>query len=118
MKKIEKQIAHAKEQLNTEKISSHIDMEKIKRSVNEGLAKARTGIEKAKKELSLLKEFTETLEKDGLINKKKGYRIEIKKGELYINGTKQSKEVNDKYRKYFKDEDYTISSDGDDISSL
>ena len=118
MKKIEKELEHAKEELRSEKISSHIDMEKIKRSVEEGLSKARVGIEKAKKELSLLKEFTDNLEKDGLINKKKGYKIEIRSGELYINGTKQSKEINDKYRKYFKDEDYTISSDGNEISSL
>jgi len=118
MKKIEKDIERVKEELKSEKISSHIDMEKIKRSVDEGLSKARVGIEKAKKELSLLKEFTDNLEKDGLINKKKGYKIEIKNGELYINGTKQSKEVNDKYRKYFKEEDYTIRSDGDEISSL
>ena len=66
----------------------------------------------------LMKEFTEGLEKDGLINRKKGFTLEIKNGELYINGTKQSKEVNDKYHKYFKDEDYSIKSDGDSISSI
>ena len=118
MKKIEKEIARVKEEVNAQKIISSIDMEKIKRSVDEGLSKARTGIEKAKKELTLLKEFADTLEKDGLINKKKGYKIEIKSGELYINGTKQSKEVTDTYRKYFKEEDFSIRSDGDDISSI
>jgi hypothetical protein len=74
---------------------------------------ARTGLEKAKKEITLLKEFTSELEKDGLVDRKKGYTIEIKSGEMYINGVKQSKEVNDKYRKYFKDEDYTIKSDAE-----
>ncbi len=118
MKKIEKEIARAKEELKEAKLSSHLDMEQIKRSVEQGLAGARIGIEKARKELTLLKEFTGTLEKDGLINKKQGYKIEIKSGELYINGTKQSKEVNDRYRKYFKEEDFTISSDGDDISGI
>ncbi len=115
---IEKQLAMAKESINAAKISSHIDMQKIKESVEKGLEGARVGLEKAKKELSQLKEFTEALEKDGLINKKKGFKIEIKNGEMYINGTKQSKEVNEKYKKYFKDEDYTIRSDGDDISSI
>lgn len=118
VEKIRKEIEHAKHEINAEKIASHIDMEKIKQHVDAGLAKARTGIEKAKKELTLMKEFTEALEKDGLISKKKGFKIEIKNGEMYINGTKQSNEVNDKYRKYFKDEDYTIRSDGDDYSSL
>ena len=115
---IEKQLAMAKESISAAKISSQIDMQKIKESVEKGLDGARVGLERAKKELSQLKEFTESLEKDGLINKKKGFRIEIKNGEMYINGTKQSKEVNDKYRKYFKEEDYTIRSDGEDITSI
>ncbi len=118
MKEIKKEIEKAKAQVSKEKISTHIDMQKIKESVEKGMAGARTGIEKAKKEISLLKEFTESLEKDGLINRKKGYKIEIKDGELYINGSKQSKEVNDKYRKYYKDENYIIRSDGEAISSL
>ena len=118
MKQIKKEIERAQESVEAAKISSHIDMNKIKESVEKGLEGARVGLEKAKKELSLLKEFTETLEKDGLISKKKGYKIEIKDGEMYINGTKQSKEVNEKYKKYFKEEDYTIRSDGDKISSI
>ncbi len=118
MKKVKEEIEAAKKHIDAEKIRSHIDMDKIKKSVDEGLSKARVGLELAKKELTLLKEFTEGLEKDGLIDKKKGFTLEIKNRELYINGTKQSKEVNDKYRKYFKDEDYTIRSDGDDVYHL
>ncbi|MEO8173692.1 MAG: hypothetical protein ABI581_11435 [Sediminibacterium sp.] len=118
MTKIKKEIEKAQESVNAAKISSHIDMNKIKESVEKGLEGAREGIARAKKELALLKEFTETLEKDGLISKKKGYKIEIKDGEMYINGTKQSKEVNDKYRKYFKEDDYTLRSDGEGISSI
>ena len=118
MKKIRKELEAVKENINIDKIKSHIDIEKIQKSVHEGLAKARTGIESAKKELGLLKEFTEALEKDGLISKKKGYKINIKNNEMYINGAKQSQEVNEKYRKYFKDGNYTLSSDGDEISTL
>lgn len=113
MEKVKKEIAKAKEQLSQEKLRTHIDMQKIKESVDAGLQNARVGIEKAKKELSMFKEFTTNLEKDGLIDKNKPYKIEIKSGEMYINGTKQSKEVNDKYRKYFRDEDFTIRSDKD-----
>jgi len=118
MKEIKKEIEKAKQELSKEKISAHIDMQKIKESVDKGLEGARIGIEKAKKELGQMKEFTESLEKDGLINRKKGYKIEIKDNQLYINGTKQSKEVNEKYKKYFKEENYIIRSDGEDISSL
>ncbi|MES2004703.1 MAG: hypothetical protein V4450_09285 [Bacteroidota bacterium] len=110
---IKEQMAKVKEQMEEAKINSKIDMKKMKESIEKGLASAKIGIENAKKEISLLKEFTNELDKDGLIDKKKSFKIEIKKGEMYINGTKQSKEVNDKYRKYFKDEDYTISSDKD-----
>ncbi|MCA6450597.1 MAG: hypothetical protein IM584_09320 [Chitinophagaceae bacterium] len=117
-KQIEKEMAKAKEEMSEARLKSKIDMEKIRKDVEKGMAEAKVGIEKAKKEIAQLKEFTESLEKDGLIDRKKGYRIEVKKGELYINGTKQSKEVNDKYRKYFKEEDYSIRSDGDGISSL
>ncbi len=112
MKEIEKTIENVRKEVSAEKIRAHIDMEKIKKEVEAGLSGAKLGLEKAKKELGMLKEFTETLEKDGLIDRKKGYKIEVKAGELYINGNKQSKEVNDKYSKYFKDEDYSITSDG------
>jgi hypothetical protein len=118
VKKIQQELEKVQENLKAEKLGSHIDMEKIKRTVDVSLAHARTGIENAKKELALLKEFTESLEKDGLINKKKGFKIEIRNGEMYINGAKQSKEVNDRYRKYFKEEDYSISSDGEERSSI
>ncbi|MBI2275022.1 MAG: hypothetical protein HYU70_14585 [Bacteroidetes bacterium] len=118
MKQIEKEMARAKEEMKAAQLTAKIDVDKIKKEVAEGMAKAKIGMEKAKKQIALLKEFTESLEKDGLIDRKKGYKIEVKKGELYINGTKQPKEVNDKYRKYFEDEDYSIKSDGDDFTSI
>ncbi|MDQ6756439.1 MAG: hypothetical protein M3004_05845 [Bacteroidota bacterium] len=55
-----------------------------------------------------VKEMTTEMEKDGLINKKEGYNIEYKNKELLINGKKQSNEVTEKYRKYFKGEDFQI----------
>ncbi len=118
MKEIKKEIEKAKAEVSKEKITANIDMKKIKEEVNKGIAGAKVGIEKARKEISLLKEFTESLEKDGLINRKKGYKIEIKDNQMYINGTKQSKEVNEKYRKYFGGENYSIRSDGEEISGI
>lgn len=120
MKKVDisKEMEKAKQNLKSANLN--INMDEIKKTVEKSMAEARIGIEKAKKEIGQLKEFTITLEKDGLIDSKKGYRIEIKKGELYINGTRQSKEVSDKYRKYFKDhdDDFSISSDGEGISRI
>jgi translation initiation factor 2 beta subunit (eIF-2beta)/eIF-5 len=57
-------------------------------------------IQKAKKEMQDFKAFEEGLEKDGLINKKEGYTIEHKDGQLIINGKIQSQEIYDKYRSF------------------
>ena len=108
----------AKENLATATINAHIDIEKINEAVAKSMDGVKESIGKAKTELAQMKAFTETLEKDGLIDRKKGYKIEIKDNELFINGTKQSKETTDKYRKYFKEYDYTLKSDGSSISSL
>jgi hypothetical protein len=113
MKEMEKELARAKEEIAKAKTQSKIDMGKIHEEIEKGLENARTGIEKAKKEISQMKEFTDALDKDGLINKKKAYKIEIRNGKLYLNDQLQSDTVTDKYRKYFKDENYTIKSDGE-----
>ena len=94
------------------------NMGELKIDLNNELSKAKTGIAKAKTALTIMKEFTDDLEKDKLISKKNGYKIELKGADMYINGTKQPKEVTDKYRKYFKTKDYSIVRDGERISSI
>jgi hypothetical protein len=118
MKGLQVEMDKLKTELDANKLKMHIDMGAIHKSVEAGLAGARLGIEKAKLELAKFKEFINALDKDGLIDKDKAYRVEIKNGELYINGNKQSKEVNDKYRKYFGENDYTIKSDGEGVVRL
>lgn len=118
MKKIQQELNKAQEDLKSQKLAVHIDADKISREVTEGLSKARLGIEKAKKELAELKAFTNQLEKDGLIDKKKGYKIEIRNKKLIINGKEQPKEVNEKYQKYLDKEDFSISSDGEGTASV
>ena len=58
--------------------------------------------------------------KDGLIDKDKRFSIEWKNGgDLYINGTKQSKEISEKYRKYYKEDGYEFNfSDGKEGESI
>jgi hypothetical protein len=122
LKRANREVEKSLKEIDHESIRAEIDAAKvsmfnsdlIKNSIEVGLKAARLGIGKAKKELALLVEFTDELQKDGLIKKNQAYKIEIRDHEMLINGKKQSKEVNDKYRKYFKDGNYTWSSDGHD----
>jgi hypothetical protein len=118
MSRVEAQMKELQEKLKDQELNIKIDGEKIRQQVEEGMKKAKAGIEKAKEEIKLMKDFTDELEKDGLINKKKGYKVQVKDGELYINGTKQSKETSDKYRKYYRKDNFTINTDGDSIITL
>jgi hypothetical protein len=70
-----------------------------------------------KQDLALMSKLTNALEKDELVDNKKPYKLEIKDGELYINGEKQTKEVSDKFRKFFKNDNYTVTNDGDQPAS-
>ncbi len=70
------------------------------KQIDDAMNNAKEGIEKAKQQLQQMKDFTDALAADGLIDKKKGYTIEWKNGNLYINGTQQPKNISDKYRKY------------------
>ena len=74
-------------------------------------------VSKMKKDLTLMTELTNALEKDGLVDNRKAYKLEIKDGELYINDKKQPKQVSNKFRKYFKNDNYSIINDGDQPAS-
>jgi septation ring formation regulator EzrA len=116
--KMEEKMKEVQEKIEKEQFNIKIDGEKIRAHVKESMEKAKVNIEKAREEIKMMKAFTNELEKDGLINKKKGYKIQVKDGELYINGSKQSKETSDKYRKYYKKDNFTINNDGDSIISI
>lgn len=147
MEKINKEIAEEIEKIDIDKIKIEVDnslkeaqeqikkidmdkikmqMEDIKQQFNNGEFKkqiedamqgAKRSIEKAKQQLKEMKDFTDELEKDGLINKKKGCSIEWKNGgELYINGKKQPKEISDKYKKYYKKDNWKIQMNGENGS--
>ena len=67
-------------------------------------------------DLRLMTLLTSALDKDGLIDKSKPYKLEIKDGAFFINDKKQTEPLTDKYRKYFradKTDNYTINSPGD-----
>ncbi|HQW92339.1 MAG TPA: hypothetical protein PKY28_04530 [Ferruginibacter sp.] len=100
---IKKELVNAEKEIEKARIEiNKIDLEKI-------MDEARTGIDKAKAELKLTKEMFTEMEKDGLINTKKGFSIGYKNKDLYIDGKKQPEKVTDKYRKYFKEDPYKIT---------
>lgn len=83
-----------------------IDLDKIKAEVSAEVNKAKT-------ELKQTREMLKEMENDGLINLKKGFNIEYKNKDLFIDGVKQPEQVADKYRKYFNKEHFTLKVDKD-----
>lgn len=118
LEKLQKEMEHLMLDLKHEKFDINIDKEKIKKEVQQDLKKAKEEMKmaqsemlKAKLELEVTKRFIDILEEDGLIELKKPYSIEIKDGELFINGTKQSKEVNERYKSYLRDKNFSIKNE-------
>jgi len=104
---IKKDMEKAKKDMEKVKLEiDKIDMDKI-------MAEAKAGIDEAKAELKLTKEMFTEMEKDGLISSKKGFTIEYKNKLLFIDGIKQDEKTTDKYRKYFKQENFKITIDKD-----
>ncbi len=104
---MKKEMANAEKEIEKARAEiKKIDLDKI-------MDEARAGIDKAKAELKLTKEMFTEMEKDGLINSKKGFSIEYKNKDLFIDGKRQPEKVTDKYRKYFKEDPYKITIDKD-----
>ena len=97
---LEKMKAEIAELNKTELPKIEAELKNLKPQIEAELEKAKTKIQKAKKEMKDYKAFEEGLEKDGLINKKEGYTIEHKEGQLIINGKIQSQDVYNKYRSF------------------
>ncbi len=97
MKEISEELKKAKIELEKNKERIKIDI----RGVKDEIKKASAGLQE-------IKEMTNEMEKDKLLNKKEGYTIEFKNQELFINGKKQSEKVAEKYRKYFKGKSFKL----------
>jgi hypothetical protein len=92
------------------------EMKEIEPKIKKEMEKEKLEIEKAKTEMKEYKSFVDGLEKEGLINKKEGYSIEHKDGELIINGKKQSSDVYNKYRSFLeKHKKFNIKKSDDDF---
>lgn len=93
----------------------HLDLERTKDELKHEkldmkdiMDKAGEGIANAKEELRGYQDMIYSMESEGLLSTKEDYVIKYRNGELSINGKKQSQEVTDKYKKYFKKEKITI----------
>jgi hypothetical protein len=128
MEEMKEQMAEVKK-IDMSKVEE--DMKKVEKEMKElgpkiekEMAKAKVEIEKAKEEMKEYKSFVDGLEKDGLINKKEGYSIQHKNGELIVNGKKQPGDVYNKYRSFLEkhkkfnikksDDDFNIDNDDND----
>jgi hypothetical protein len=115
--KINDEMKELQEKFQSKEFKEQFNSEKLHKEIDDAMSKAKEGIEKAKEELREMKNFTDELAKDKLIDKKKGYTIEWKNGDLYINGKEQPKDVSDKYRKYYK-KDGKIKMNGEETESF
>jgi len=135
--KIEKDVKESLAQIDWEKIKKEMDevkkvdmnkldadmkklelqMKELGPKIEKEMEKAKAEIQKAKTEMKEYKNFVDDLEKDGLINKAKGYTLEHKNGELIINGKKQSADVYNKYRSFLeKHKKFNIKKSDDDFN--
>ena len=106
MKKMEEEMEKVKE-----------EMKYLKPELEKEMEKARAEIEKVKVEIKEYKEFVNGLENDGLINKKEGYKLKYKDGELFINGKKASGQTYSKYRSFLeKHKKFNIEKGDDDFN--
>jgi TolA-binding protein len=114
--KLKTELEQSLKEIDMEKLKMELNMDKMKEEmknvekelrnigpeIEKSLKDAKIEIEKAKAELKEYKGFVDGLEKDGLINKKEGYTVKHKDGELFINGKKQSADVYNKYRSFLE----------------
>ena len=122
MEKVNEQMKEAMKQIDMTKLDAdlkklEIEMKGLGPKIEKEMENAKASIEKAKVEMKEYKSFVDGLEKDGLINKKEGYTIQHKNGELIINGKKQPAGVYNKYRSFLKKHDkFTIKKSDDDFN--
>lgn len=116
LEEVKRQMQKAKAEMERQKMHIKIDASKMNKQVKEAMLNAKRAMENAKLEIRNVKDFTDELAKDKLIDKSKAFKVEVRDGQLFIDGIKQSQEVSDKYKKYYRKSSFTITmSAGDDF---
>lgn len=98
---IRRELEKIKIEFNKDALKKNMDVKKLAENVRRDVEKAKLELGKSQAELNNYKSFAAELQKDGLIPKGKPFSAELKSGELYINGVKQSKETTEKYRRFY-----------------
>jgi hypothetical protein len=92
------------------------EMKELGPKMEKEMQKAKIEIEKAKVEIKEYKAFVDGLENDGLLNKKAGYTLKHKDGELFINGKQATEQTYNKYRSFLeKHQKFNIEKSDDDF---
>jgi len=120
--KIQREVQESMEKIDMKKMQ--LDMEKMQTElskigpeIEKSMEKAKVEMEKAKTEMKEYNEFVDGLEKDGLLNRKEGYTIKHKDGELFINDKKASDATYRKYKTFLdKHKKFTIEKSDDDFN--
>ena len=102
--------------LNEEMKKAKEEMKELGPKLEKEMQKAKIEMEKAKAEMKGYKAFVDGLDNNGLINKKEGYTLKHKDGELFINGKKASEQIYSKYRNFLeKHKKFNIEKSDDDF---
>ncbi len=114
MQKMEQEMAKAKilsqEQLDKQMEQLKEQMSKVKIDMKQTMEQATQQMQKAKEHLNLLQEGLNELEREGLVKKGDKVSIEWKDDILILNDKPQSKEVSERYKKYFGEGSFQFNS--------
>lgn len=92
------------------------ELKKMEPELKKSMETAKQEIAKIKEEMKEYRDFVNSLEKDGLLNKKEDYKIKHKDGELEVNGKKVSDVIYKKYKSFLeKHKTFTIEKTDDDF---
>ncbi|HEX6334320.1 MAG TPA: hypothetical protein VFZ78_08830 [Flavisolibacter sp.] len=119
MEKLKKELDEVKKQ-DFEKLKKEMqqleeEMNLMKPRIEKSISEAKVSVEKARREVSLYRDFVNEVHAAGLINKEQDYTIDFKKGTLTINGKVHDAAMLNKYPE-LKQKDFRISKKGDDFN--
>jgi hypothetical protein len=115
-KEMEKMKAELQKLREIELPKMEAEMKQLGPQIEKSLQGAKESLEKAKVEIREYKAFEEGLAKEGLIDASK-YEVELRNGELKINGKVQPADVYNRHRAFLdKHKKFVIRKSADDLS--
>ncbi len=114
-KQLQQELAQIKIQLNSQQFKESINLKGLQQQLQQSMNAAKHGIAEAKKELDNYKALAAALQHDGLLKADQPFKVELKNDELYINDVKQTKQVTEKYRRFYSGKkDFSVFDNGAD----